>query len=184
MKFLMWVCVASLMLLASCSSTPPMPEAGLSAGPPVSSFVLSGRISIREGQQVEMASVRWQRDAGSEEILILSPLGSVVARLSREGAQPASLQAGGKVTEAGSLDELTRQALGTAVPVSALGWWLQGRTSDGLTTLGASRFGHDGWEVMLERVELMAGSSIARRVNASRGEVTVRLIVDEWSPRP
>jgi len=184
MKFLMWGCVASLTLLASCTSVSPVTESGLQAGAPVSSFVLSGRISIREGQQVEMAQLRWQRDADSEEILLLSPLGSVVARLSRQGVQPATLQADGKITQAASLDDLTRQALGTAVPVSALGWWLQGRAGDGLAPLGAARFTHDGWEVALERFELMAGSSIARRVNASRGEVTVRLIVDEWSPKP
>ncbi|MDP3251067.1 MAG: lipoprotein insertase outer membrane protein LolB [Hydrogenophaga sp.] len=60
------------------------------------------------------------------ELQLISPLGNTLALVvwDRAGAE---LRQGGQVTRRGSLDELTTELSGTAVPVAALFGWLNGQ---------------------------------------------------------
>lgn len=63
------------------------------------------------------------------ELQLISPLGNTLALVvwDRAGAE---LRQGGQVTRRGSLDELTTELSGTAVPVAALFGWLNGQPGD------------------------------------------------------
>jgi outer membrane lipoprotein LolB len=63
------------------------------------------------------------------ELQLTSPLGNTLATVSWT-ADSAELRQGGQVTRRGSLDELTAELSGTAVPVAALFGWLRGESVD------------------------------------------------------
>ena len=63
------------------------------------------------------------------ELQLSSPLGNTLATVVWT-PQSAELRQGGQVTRRGSLDELTTELSGTAVPVTALFGWLRGVQGD------------------------------------------------------
>ena len=60
------------------------------------------------------------------ELVLLNPLGNIVARV-QWTAQRASVTQGQQTRQAGSLDELTQELMGTSLPIAALFDWLQGK---------------------------------------------------------
>ena len=60
------------------------------------------------------------------ELVLLNPLGNIVARV-QWTAQQASVTQGQQTRQAGSLDELTQELMGTSLPIAALFDWLQGK---------------------------------------------------------
>jgi outer membrane lipoprotein LolB len=108
-------------VLAGCASPPAtrLPDAS----------VWSGRLGLRvNSDPVQSFSagfeLRGAPDTG--ELLLTSPLGTTVAQV-RWSAQGAELQQGGQVQRRASLDELTTELSGTALPVAALFGWLRGQ---------------------------------------------------------
>jgi outer membrane lipoprotein LolB len=73
------------------------------------------------------------------ELLLLSPVGSTLARLNWT-PQSAELVQGGQHWTSSHLEQLTMQLTGTALPVAALFDWLSGRATAPL-----------GWQVDLSQ---------------------------------
>lgn len=67
--------------------------------------------------------------AEAGDLLLSTPIGTAIAQL-RWTPGSATLQTSGQTRAFASVDELVRQATGTAVPVTALFDWLAGRTAD------------------------------------------------------
>ena len=61
----------------------------------------------------------------SGELVLLNPLGNIVARV-QWSAQQASVTQGQQTRQAASLDALIEELMGTSLPVAALFDWLQG----------------------------------------------------------
>lgn len=190
---LRWLALcACLPLLVACAGlpgtdTPPGGEQRLAVGAGHARFALSGRLSVREGQRIEMAGLRWERASTTETVTLTSPLGTTVAQLFKGEDGIARLKAGERETTAANLEALIEDALGTAVPLEALGWWIQGLASDpgtGVRRETGAAFGHAGWDIRLEEFPLTEHVPVARRIVARRGDVTLRLVIDEWSARP
>jgi outer membrane lipoprotein LolB len=177
-------CAAVLVLFAGCAQVAPR-DSGVVASAYVPQFELAGRLSVRDGQRGEFGTLRWKRAADSERITLLSPLGQIVAELSQQRGQPARLVANNETRTAATLADLTREALGTAVPVDELARWVQGLTgvtSSGSSNLAAAQFQHAGWQVEAENHRIVEGSAIPTRLTAVKGDVVVKLVVDEWKP--
>lgn len=150
-------------------------------------FALSGRLSVREGQRVEIAGLRWERARTTESVSLHSPLGSTVAKLWKGEDGLARLVAGDREATATDLDSLVRDALGAPVPLEALGWWIQGLhvdSANGARRETGNAFSHAGWDIRIEEFPLSAHAPVAKRIVARRGETTLRLVIDEWEPRP
>ncbi|MBL8516309.1 MAG: outer membrane lipoprotein LolB [Betaproteobacteria bacterium] len=181
--------VAAVLLLAGCATAPAEPPTTaepMPVGPGHDYFTLSGRLSVRDGQRVEIATLRWERTASGEVLTLGSPLGSTVARLSQPAGGSAELVAGDRKTSALDMEALTADALGTSVPLRALGWWLQGlsgRVEAGRRVPTGAAFEHEGWDIRIEEFPLSAAAPVARRIVARRGDIALRLVVDEWLPR-
>jgi outer membrane lipoprotein LolB len=177
-------CAAVLVLLAGCAQVTPR-DSNVVASQYAPQFELVGRLSVRDGQRGEFGTLRWRRAAGSESITLLSPLGQIVAELSQQSGQPAKLVANNETRTAATLADLTRDALGTAVPVDELARWVQGLTgaaSSSAASSPASQFQHAGWEVEAVNHRIVEGSAIPTRLTAIKGDVVVKLVVDEWKP--
>lgn len=158
-------------LAAACAVAPvserPLPR--LSAVPPA--FEMAGRLALRQGERSDIARLRWTHAPGSDRWVIASPLGNEVARI-ESGPRGATLERAGAAPEvAASFAELTERLLGVALDPAALVNWLH----------GAPPASGGEWEVSIEESSRAGSVDIARRLNARRGDVTVRLVVDEYS---
>ena len=159
------------LLLSACALTPaptqPLPQlAGVPAG-----FEMSGRIAVRDGQRNEIARLRWTHARGRDLWVFASPLGNEVARI-ESGAQGATLaQAGAEPQQAASFAALTQALIGVALEPESLAAWLHG-------TPPPERAGE--WQVTLEERQAAGAVTIARRLTATRGDVVVRLVVDDY----
>jgi outer membrane lipoprotein LolB len=102
----------------------------------------NGRLALRvdnDPPQSFSAGFDLRGSAQTGELQLTSPLGTTLATViwSPQGAE---LRQGGQITQRSSLDELTTELGGTALPVSALFEWLQGQAGSA-----------SGWQVDLAR---------------------------------
>lgn len=114
----LWLCALSL---AGCATT---------RTPPVNaSAYWSGRLALQvqsEPPQQWSASFELQGSADQGEMILLSPIGIALARLSWT-PQAAQLEQGGQITHGDNLSSLSERLQGTALPIAALFEWLAGR---------------------------------------------------------
>ncbi len=167
MKARAFAAVLALML-GACAVAPPQPLPELT-GVPVA-FEVAGRLSLRQGQRSDIARLRWTHRGASDLWVISSPFGNEVARIESSPGGATLVQAGGSPQQAGSFADLTQQALGVELDPAALAGWLHGRAPSQTS----------GWTVTLEETQKAGAVDVARRMSATRGEVTVRLVVDEY----
>ncbi|MBS0225538.1 MAG: outer membrane lipoprotein LolB [Proteobacteria bacterium] len=200
---------ATAALLASCSTiptAPPPPTATLVCEPLLSknaecvrridaltasaqagSWGMGGRAAISHGGQSGNLGVEWE-DAGSSGYLVVltAPITRQGWRLQEQDGH-ATLEgiAGGPRTGADGA-ALLREATGFEIPVQALRYWMRGYpdpaqrldkaafAGDQLATLE-----QDGWQI-----DYLARDAQGRpsRINATRGDDRVRLVIDRWGP--
>ena len=135
-------------LLAACAT--PRPQEG--EGP-----WTTGRLSIRVDASAERtvqslsAGFELQGNGAAGELRLNSPLGTrLVSALWAPGV--ALLRTPEGERRFGSLDELSRQALGEALPLAALPDWLGGRPwADAAHAVIEGGFEQLGWQVLLTR---------------------------------
>jgi outer membrane biogenesis lipoprotein LolB len=157
------------LLLGACALTPESRVLAPMAAVPLS-FEMSGRIAVRSGQQNEIARLRWAHSPASDRWVIASPLGNEVARIDSDAEGATLQQAGGAPQRAPSFAALTQRLLGVALDPRELAGWLHGVAPE----LAG------GWTVTLDERQAAGQVEIARRMSASRGDVTVRLVVDDY----
>lgn len=172
MKRLAWLLLAAP--LAGCV-TPPRPADAA----PWTTGRLSVRIEASPDQAAQSMSagfeLRGTGDGG--ELRLNSPLGLRVAS-ARWAPGLALLDAGDGERGYASLDELSRRALGEALPLGALPDWLQGRPWPGATHhTSADGFEQLGWQVQLQGrnegwIELRRAAPPAVRVRVKLDEPT------------
>lgn len=133
-------------LLTACAAPRPPKSGGTSSG-------WTGRFALTiHNDPVEnwSAGFELQGSATEGELRIQSPLGQLLADLRWSGGG-AELQQGDRVTKRPTLDALSAELAGGAVPVAALFDWLQGRQAPA-----------SGWEADLSRQS--EGRVTARRL--------------------
>ena len=116
-------CVFFLTVLSACTQPPALTAQALTER---SSW--SGRLALQVEDQAAQsfsAAFELQGNAQQGELVLLSPLGSVLAKVDWT-LTSARLQTGGQTHESSSLDELLQQNLGTPIPVLAFFSWLRG----------------------------------------------------------
>ena len=142
------VAVAAAWLLSGCASTPPPAD-----GAPWTTGRLSLRADATAQQPAHSLSAAFElRGSGdSGELRLNSPLGTqLVAATWVPGL--ATLRTPQGERRFSSLDELSREALGEPLPLSALGDWLAGRPWPGAVhTLKSDGFEQLGWLVVTHR---------------------------------
>ncbi|HEX5129090.1 MAG TPA: outer membrane lipoprotein LolB [Usitatibacter sp.] len=158
-------------LLAACA-TAPVPRQSLPAlaGVP-EAFEMTGRMSLRRGDISDIARLRWTHRGAADTWVFASPLGNEVARIESD-ANGARLEQGGAapVESAATFSELAQRAVGVALDPSMLVAWLHGS--------GPAQ--GEGWQVTIDEAGPAGSVSVAKRLTARRGNVTVRLVVDDY----
>ena len=159
-----------LLALAGCATVKPLPQ--LQSAP--AAFETTGRLAVRQDQRSDIAKVRWTHRDGHDVWVIASPLGNEVARI-ESTAQGAVMNANGGTVEAPTFEEPTQRVLGVAIDPQLLSEWLHARADAG---------GPAGWKVSIDEVQDAGAVKLAKRVTATRGDVTVRWIVDSYEALP
>ena len=132
---------------------------------------MAGRISIRQGQSGEIARLRWTHRAGSDTWVISTPVGTEVARID-SNAQGARLTRADVIPmEAESFASLTENLLGARLEPRDMARWLHGEP--------VSRDAA-GWQVTIDESQPAGRVQLARRITATRGDVVVKLVVDDY----
>lgn len=99
--------------------------------PPSSAF-WSGRLALQvqsDPVQQWFANFELQGSAEQGELLLLTPIGTSLAKLSWT-PDSARLEQGGRTVQGDSLSQLSERLSGTALPVAALFDWLAGKPAD------------------------------------------------------
>jgi outer membrane biogenesis lipoprotein LolB len=165
--------VASCLLLlalgacATIEAPGPLPEL---TGVPAS-FEMSGRLAVRQGQRSDIARLRWTHKPDGDLWVIASPLGNEVARIESNAAGATLARAGSPPEYAPSFASLTERLLGVPLEPSVLASWIHGGSRDETPT---------DWKVTIEETQRAGVVELARRMSAVRGDVVVRLVVDDY----
>jgi outer membrane biogenesis lipoprotein LolB len=137
-------------------------------------FEVAGRISVRNGQQSDIAKLRWTREPGPHDVWVISsPIGNEVARIDAGPSGATIIAAGSDSAWTASFGAVTEKYLGVALDPDTLAGWLHGAS-----TAGAP----EGWKVTLDETQRAGSVDIAKRITASRGDVVVKFVVDEYRP--
>ncbi len=186
------VWLGALIALSGCSLPPQAPlrvDFPVSVGQPLTEFTLEGRLSLRAGDEAVSGGLLWSRQGARDHMLITTPMGVAVAKITRVGEHIEVVDHKGQrtVTESGlsGLD----QVLGFKLPLEYLPWWLAGAAKAGefrrLEMDGEGRLVHleqDGWWIDFQRYQPVADRFLPRKLIARRGEdLELRLVVDQWT---
>ena len=147
-----------LLVLAGCATQRP-PAADPAA-------FWSGRLGLQlqsNPPQNWSTSFELQGSAAQGQMLLLSPIGTTLARLSWT-PQSALLEQGQDKTESRSLQSLSQRLTGTQLPIAALFDWLAGLATD-----------VPGWQV--DMTAHPQGRLTARR-NTPEPEAILRIVLD------
>jgi outer membrane lipoprotein LolB len=152
-------------------------------------FSLSGRFVVKGPEQSASASLEWQHARALDALQINGPLGKVLAQLTRDEDGVRLVDENQRVTRARSLDELAHAAMGADVPLTRVAYWVTGRAG-GASILSRDASGRiralseRGWRVEFVRYEDDSVDALPRLIEASDGEHSFRLLIDEWHVVP
>lgn len=157
-------------LLAACAGLPT--ESQIARTPrALAEFDIVGRISVRVGQERHFANIAWRHSAGRDEILLTTPLGQGVAELSRDAGGARLLTSDRREYLAADWESLAERVFGSPLPLDDLPAWLGGRAPPP----------GSGWRVEYLEYQGEAADALPVLIEASRGDVAVRLRINEWS---
>lgn len=183
-------CVLMAWFLGACETLPPavmVPAANVSIA---RYFSMTGRLSVRAGERLDSVKLVWLKDQRLQRLQFFTPFGSQVAEVLQADGDVATLRQGKEVVTAESLATLTESFLGVALDTAEIGQWIQGAgLVDGEHRDLLLRDGNS-WRVTAERFQVATAPNrpreifrYAARLTAVKGDITIRLVVDEWQAR-
>lgn len=148
-------------------------DTGPALGPALQGYSAEGRISLRQGERSDHLRFRWEHTRDNDTVLLMSPLGQGLAELTRDTTGARLRQPNQALIEADSLPLLAQQILGAPLPLEAMAEWMRGAKP--------SLSGEvDGWQVLISDTLPYRQRRLLRVLEASRGDVELKLIVDDW----
>jgi outer membrane lipoprotein LolB len=179
-----WLAAGCCALGLGCAALPAVSPSQDAGG--ADDWHMQGRIAVQTAEQSLSGTIHWRHQADTDDLLLTSPLGQGVARILRN-AEGVTLEVPNQPSRhARDAEELTRDALGVALPVSGLGWWVRARAVPGRTfemrrdALGrAEQIRQDGW-VIDYLLYPPDSPDLPRKLVATRDGLEIRLVVDHW----
>jgi outer membrane lipoprotein LolB len=148
-------------------------------------FAMNGRISVKHNGARDSAGLRWTHRIDNDEILLLTPLGQTAARIYRDDQQ-ATLDEGDKHHQDRDIESLMMQVLGWRLGLNRLHHWVLGMEAEGGALIDRDELGRiavlrqDGWEVRYLQYADDKADSLPQRMQLSRENLQILLLVDEW----
>lgn len=176
--------------LSACSTLPPPAIAAIAARSAHPAFELEGRLSANDELRSVSGPFDWRHGPMHDQWTVYSPLGQILAELNATPSGAELTLADGQRLGAASVAELLPALIGIDLPFAQLPGWIQAvphgsaevRHTDGQ---GRPALVFDqGWRIDYAEYQDPAPSALPRRIDISRGEARIRLIIDRWSPQP
>lgn len=168
-----WLACLVALVLAACAEVAPQSDVSPSLGPPLSRFAAEGRLSLRQGERRDHLRFRWEHEPDSDIVLLMSPLGQGLAELKRDAAGATLKQPNQPLLTADTLPQLAQRVFGTALPLEDMADWMRGARP-------ALSGEIDGWRVVISDTSPFRQHRLLRVMEASREDVELKLIVDDW----
>lgn len=168
--------VVAALLCAACAELPRAP-----AG--VVEFELSGRFAARYRDEAASGLLSWRHQAGRDDLLLSTPFGQGLARITRDGEAVTLVAGDDKRYTAADAETLTEQVLGFRLPLRGLADWVRARPATDAPA--AAEYAQDGRLLSLEqhgwRIEY-SNYEGARptRLKLSYPGLELRLAISEW----
>lgn len=184
-------CSAAALVTGCASLAPPAPVTS-TAGASIEHY--RGRFAVRYEQNGETRNTYgnfdWQQNGDNATVQLLDPLGQTQA-IVRENPRRASLELPGKAPLSGPrLEDVMHDALGFALPVGGLRYWLRMQGAPGSQasierdpqTQRPTQLKQDGWTIDYQA--FFDGAPLrVKRIDLSRelggSPLAVRLVIDE-----
>jgi outer membrane lipoprotein LolB len=171
-----------LAALAACSAVPLAPR-------DARHFDLLGRALVTYSGGAVTANVRWEHGAERDEIWLMTPTGQTLAHIVDSGSGAVLTRADQQQYRAGSTEALTRQALGWALPLALLQYWVRGLAAPGAAPSAVERdasnrlsaFEQQGWRVRLTYYPADGEhAGLVRRADLTDQSNEIRFVIDTW----
>lgn len=149
-------------------------------------FSLSARVGIQHEQQGYSGSLKWQHRALSDDLLILSPLGQGVAKITKDSGGIALTTAQGETFRAKDAESLTQQVLGWRLPLDGLQYWVLGLPSPKApyevekNALHITRLTQQDWQIDYLSFNRDYGFLLPAKIILQQGPLEIKLIIDKW----
>ncbi len=185
--------LALLLLLGACAAPPPktvstpLSRAQSLEAAQRNGFQLSGRVAVKYDEKNFSSSVRWVHNGSDDDIWILAPLGSGVARIVQDAGGICLTTNDQKTYRAHDAESLTHEVLGWSLPLSGLQYWILGIAApqsaaqeqrDAQQRL--ERLNQNSWEIAYLRYKPEQESGMPARIMLRRGDLQISLIIDDW----
>lgn len=164
-RWLLFVCA----LLAGCATLAPPPPARLS-GAEITAFAFVGRLAVRQGDVRHHVNVDWRHDGPQDAVLLTTPLGQGIAEIVRDAAGARLTLADQRRFEAADWSDLSQQVFGFPLPLDASARWLLGDAS-----------ALADWRIRVVERESSAPGALPTVIELERGDIALRLRIDEWT---
>ena len=168
--------VVAALLGAGCAELPRTPDDGFE-------FELTARFAARYRDEAGSGILAWRHRAGRDDVLLSSPFGQGLARITRDGEAVTLVAGDDKRYTAADAEILTEQVLGFRLPLRGLADWVRARPSTDAPA--AAEYAQDGRLLSLEqhgwRIEY-SNYEGARptRLKLSYPGLELRLAISEW----
>lgn len=177
--------------LPGCATQLPTPIAAPAAiRPTITAFELQGRLAATDGTRAASGSLLWLHSPAMDEWTLLNPLGQIAAQLVSSPAGAQLLTADGHVQRAASAKKMLPELLGVTAPMDGLPHWVQAATGPSARVLSLDALGRpariadNGWIIDYPEYSGPDPGAPPRRIDAHFGDARIRLIIDQWTPRP
>lgn len=169
--------VAALLLAAACAElTARAPDEHVD-------FEFTARFAARYRDEAASGQLAWRHAAQRDEVLISSPFGQGLARVTRRDALVTLVTADDRHYSAADAESLTEEVLGFRLPLRGLADWVRARPADDAPARTQRApdgrlvaLEQHGWQV--EYQEYAAGRPVRLRLRYPGLEL--RLAISEW----
>ncbi|MBM3342357.1 MAG: outer membrane lipoprotein LolB [Betaproteobacteria bacterium] len=176
--------LAALLFLNGCASLPTATPAAPRAAP----FDVLGRVLVNFDGRAITANVRWLHAADGDDIWLMTPTGQALAHIAETATGATITTADQTQYQAGSIEALTRRALGWILPARQMQHWLRGAPVPGIDAEIAerdaagriTRMTQDGWRVSYDYYPVTENDGLPRRMELANGAQMLRLVIDSW----
>ena len=181
-------------LAAVISLSVAVPATAQATGEKMRFFSMNGRIDVIDGTRGEYhGKIKWVRYGEEQDILMMAPTGKTLAMLTQKNGGFELMTSEGHFLQSGSSEELLQKALGYQFPLNGLDYWVQGAASP-LSAFKSKpnaqgqfdSIAQDGWDIRYGQYFKPEGdvtSKVPRQITAVRGDLSIKVSVDNWIAR-
>jgi outer membrane lipoprotein LolB len=172
-----------LLGVSACASLAPRP-----AVPRAAPFDLLGRVAVNHDGRSLTANVRWAHAADSDDLWLMTPTGQALAHVHEDTSGAVITTADQAQHRAAHVESLTQRALGWALPITHLQYWVRGvPVPEVAADIGErdasgriSQLTQDGWHITYEYYPPAQNDGLPRRLALVGANQTLRLVIDTW----